>query len=89
MGSWVCISLAAVAGSGIPGVPAVPLYHHSSHLRKDLLCALDQPLILRALRKLKVESRWMKSREKKKEERKEGKLEKATKKRMKDSNKYR
>ena len=50
---------------------------------------LDQPLIMRALRKLKVESRWMKNREKKKEEKKKENWKKATKKRMKDSNKYR
>lgn len=65
------------------------LYIIIPHICGRLCYMLDQPLIMRALRKLKVESRWMKNREKKKEEKKKENWKKATKKRMKDSNKYR
>ena len=65
------------------------LYIIIPHICGRLCYMLDQPLIMRALRKLKVESRWMKNREKKKEAKKKENWKKATKKRMKDSNKYR
>ena len=65
------------------------LYIIIPHICGRLCYMLDQPLIMRALRKLKVESRWMKNREKKKEEKKKENWKKTTKKRMKDSNKYR
>ena len=35
----VCLSLAPVAGSGVSGVPAVPVYHHSAYLWPALLYA--------------------------------------------------